>query len=186
MKKLLIILYLYLSIVTTGCSHKPKYIQLNKGSIGILNPSKIKEICIISQGKTIYYHYEFSITDPEKIKIIIECLQGAQQIKGYQQKVLWGITPEPNKSEYALRHSRRNIIFKTRRAKYETKIAWDDDAVYGAWWQSAELLKHFKKWNLFEDIGKADPNFPPPDWTKNPPKDQVAPESPIDYNIWWD
>jgi len=176
MKTLLIPLSLFVVFSITGCSFKPKYVELNRENIAKLNPSKVKEVCIISsgsRGKTIFYTYDFPITNPEKIKIIIECIQDANQIEDYYRQVLWPHSPEyikdPNQSEYTLRHSRRAINFKTRKAIYDTRIAWDDELVYGPWWQSPELSKNFKKWNLFEDISKADPNFPPPEWIKNPP-----------------
>jgi hypothetical protein len=44
--------------------------------------------------------------------------------------------------------------------------------VYGKWWKSPELLEHFEQWNLLEDISKADPNWPPPEWLKNPPPER--------------
>jgi len=174
MRTLLIVFSLFIVFSITGCSFKPKYVELNRENIAKLNPSKVREVCIISHGKTIFYRYNFPITNPEKIKIIIECIQDANQIEDYYQQVLWPHFPEyyikdPNKSEYTLRQSRRAISFKTRKAIYGTPIAWDGELVYGLWWQSPELSKNFKKWNLFEDISKADPNFPPPDWIKNPP-----------------
>jgi len=175
MKSLLIPLCLLSVLAVTGCSSKPVYVELNKENIAELNPSKVKEICIVSpsHGKTILYSYNFPITDPEKIKIIIECIQDANHIEDYYRQVLWPLYPgyirDPNQSEYTLRQNRRNIQFKTSKAYYETLIAWDDKLVCGLWWQSPELSKNFKKWNLFEDISRADPNWPQPDWTKNPP-----------------
>jgi len=173
MKTLLTILSLFFVFSITGCSFKPKYVELNRENIAKLNPSKVKEVCINSRGKRIFYWYSFPITNPEKIKIIIESIQDANQIEDYHRQVLWPHSPgyikDPNQSEYTLRQSRRHIDFKTRKAIYGTRIAWDDELVYGLWWQSPELSKNFKKWNLFEDIIKADPNWPPPDWIKNPP-----------------
>jgi hypothetical protein len=32
----------------------------------------------------------------------------------------------------------------------------------GDWWQSADLLSIFKGWGLFDDLYKADPNWPIP------------------------
>ena len=186
MKTLLITLSLFFVFSFTGCSFKPKYVELNRENIAKLNPSKVKEVCIISHGKTIFYRYNFPITNPEKIKIIIECIQDANQIKDYYRQVLWPHFPEyikdPNQSEYTLRQSRRLINFKTRKAIYDTRIAWDDELVYGPWWQSPELSKNFEKWNLFEDISKADPNWPPPDWIKNPPP-EGAPYDPNLINL---
>ena len=175
MRTLLIVFSLFIVFSITGCSQEPEYVKLNRENIEKLNPSKIKEVCIVSHsyGKTIFYSYDFPITNPEKIKMIIECIQNANQIEDYYRQVLWPHYPEyikdPNQSEYTLRRSLRHICFKTRKARYETLIAWDDESVYGLWWQSPELSKNFKKWNLFEDISKADPNWPPPDWIKNPP-----------------
>lgn len=172
MNKLLTCLILSLVLFTIGCSSKPKEVELTRDNFSKLNPSKVKEVCIISR-KTTFYWYNFPITNPEKIKIIIECIQDANQIEDYHRQVLWphfpGYIKDPNQSEYTLRQSRRHINFKTRKAIYDTRIAWDDELVYGLWWQSPELSKNFKKWNLFEDIIKADPNWPPPDWIKNPP-----------------
>ncbi len=178
-----------------GCKSKPKYIYLDmeKENIAKLKPSKVNEICIISNhfhDKMVSYTYDFTIMDPKKIETIIKCIKDANQIDNYYQQVLWPSLIddkwESDKNISALRQNRRLIHFKTKKVIYDAAITWNDETVYGFWWQSAELLKHFKKWNLFEDIEKADPNFPPPDWTKNPPKDQTAPESQGDYNAWWD
>jgi hypothetical protein len=188
MKTLLIAFSLFVVFSITGCSSEPAYVELNRENIAKLNPSKVKEVCIVSHshGKTILYSYNFPITDPEKIKIIIECIQDANQIEDYYRQVLWphfpGYIRDPNRSEYTLRRSRKWITFKTRKAIYDTRIAWDDELVYGLWWQSPELSKNFKKWNLFEDISKADPNFPPSDWIKNPPP-EGAPYDPNLINL---
>ncbi len=191
MKTILAIISVFFVFSITGCSSKPEYVELNRENIANLNPCKVKEICIVSHSHKpgmLFYSYDFPIKNPEKIKIIIQTIQDANQLEDYYRNVLWpwpnpqGYIRDPNQSERALRNSRRAIIFKTRKARYETQIAWDDKSVYGFWWQSSELSKSFKKWNLFEDISKADPNWPPPDWIKNPPP-EGAPYDPNLINL---
>lgn len=65
--------------------------------------------------------------------------------------------------EQPLRRPAVPFIFKTRKTWYGMRIGWDDEVVYGDWicptyrgrWESAELLKHFKQWNLEEEIAAA-------------------------------
>lgn len=178
MNKRFICLLLFLILFTVGCSNKTKGIDLTKDNLSTLDPSKVKEICISTHShepKGLFYSYDFFIKNPEKIKIIIQNIHNANHLEEYYRNVLWplpnhqGYIRDPNESERTLRKSRRGIIFRTRKAKYETWIAWDDKAVYGRWWQSPELMNNFKKWNLLEEIANTDPNWPAPDWIKNPP-----------------
>ena len=43
---------------------------------------------------------------------------------------------------------------------YTLRFAWNVEFVYGLWWESAPLLKVFEKWQLFEELSKADPAWP--------------------------
>lgn len=163
----------FLALMIMGCSLKPKQTDLTHAVLMKLNSTKVNEIVIVGIGKkTMPYIYEYSLRDPEKIDIILRSMHQATQIH----------------DEQPLRRSARPFIFKTRKAWYGMRIGWDDDVVYGDWicptysgrWESAELLKHFKQWNLEEEIAAADPNLPPPDWITNPPKfEDTMPPMPL-------
>jgi len=158
MKKLPI--YLLLLAVTiimiSGCSDKKlKSIELTKDNFSILDSSKLRKVYILSTGRNVClsYGYEFPISDPIKVEVIKMCIRDANQTESAIERAS---EKQTDKMKVC------GLYFETRKEVYCMRIGWDDKFVYGDWWQSADLLSIFKGWELFEDLYKADPNWPTP------------------------
>jgi hypothetical protein len=42
------------------------------------------------------------------------------------------------------------IFFKSEKTNYGTILRWDNESVYGDWWESPELFRNFKLWEIKE------------------------------------
>lgn len=128
-----------------GCSKEAEEVELTAESFAGLDASKVREVVITScmsrdrHGRIWLHHTDFPVSDPEKIRIIVECIRDAKQ------------------GNYDMGPPARSIHFNTRKTLYWTSISWDDECVYGKWWQSAELLRYFKQWE-FLPPPQTDPN----------------------------
>lgn len=170
-----------LMITGSGCRETPPEIGITRDNFSYIKKSSTGEIEILSAAFTpggMPYHYRFSIFDPRRIHLILECMQNAKPIDENEQLVA------------DLKKNNRLLIFKTQRAHYSTKITWNDDFVYGTWdmlavenwsWKSSEMREYFRKWNLIEEISAADPQWPDPDWMTTPPPDSDSSLPPLDF-----
>lgn len=164
MDKLLICLPLVLASLVPGCSREPKYVLLSKELFAKLDAGSITEISVVSRTgvKPETWTAIFTVTDRERIKVILDCIRNAKKQMTY-------LTDDIKPPFYTM-------LFKSGRIIYWGLIGWDDEVVYGCWgwWESGELLKHFKQWELDMSIPftyyrnkmenpspESDPNFPP-------------------------
>lgn len=135
-----------------GCSEKKlKSIELTKDNFSILNTLKLTKVYI--NAHAVGYGYEYYINDPKKIEVIKICIKDANQVDSAIERV-----SEKQVDKIKV----YGLYFETRKEVYCMRIAWDDKFVYGDWWQSTDLLRAFKKWDLAGEISKADPSWPEP------------------------
>ena len=97
----------------------------------------------------------FSINDTERINTIIDLIR-----KEKENSVSTGDMKIPF----------WKILFKTEKVIYFMGIGWDDEFVYGDWWESEDLLLQFKKWGF--ELPKGESNLPP--------SKEVYPHPPMD------
>jgi hypothetical protein len=175
MKKLLILIYL-IAICMNGCAKQKPEAELTKDNFSNLNSLfgkpkldviKVYISCPHSNwdnSKQIYkaYSYYFPI-DITKGEVILICIKEANQTS-YDIKRTFE-RRDSKKGRHAI------FIFETKNIKYSIPIFWDNESAYGYWWDSPELLSIFRGWGLFEDLAKADPNWPPTGWFKNIPNE---------------
>ncbi|MFA5293467.1 MAG: hypothetical protein WC496_10585 [Phycisphaerae bacterium] len=150
MKKCILILCLFGFLLVTGCRQK-KEIQLTPDTFPEFCKLKFTKV-YISTG-TRRGGYEYYIDDPKKVEVIKLCLQRAKHMKFDLERL--SKMRETQKNE-----NLEMLIFETRNTMYSLQFCWNDEFVYGFWWESAPLLKVFEKWQLFEELSKADPAWP--------------------------
>lgn len=170
-----------LAVIVSGCRRTLPEIGLTREHVLRIKKSEVSEIKILTAAFTpggMPYHYWFSVTDPEKIGTIIDCIRDSQQ------------TEKDEISDADLKKNSRLLVFQTRRASYSTRIAWNDDFVYGTWdtssiedwlWKSSALRDYFRKWNLIEAVAAADPKWPDPQWMKTSTPDSNSFFPPLDF-----
>jgi hypothetical protein len=169
MKKLLFFLMLLFVITMLGCKPK-KEIELTRDNFPEFCKVKLTKVYIYTnvsneKGEGLpFYGYEYLISDPKKVEVIKLCIRNANQIEYDKERLKKNKQTRKNKNVEIL-------TFETRKAIYTMPIGWNDEYVYGYWWESADLLRIFKKWGLFEELSKADPSWPEPNWIKNLPKE---------------
>jgi hypothetical protein len=170
-EKMRTILIVFFILFVAGCSKPKEEIELTRDNFLQRNPSKVKQAHIISHGKpgTIPYSYDYTIEDNKKITKIVECINTANPITDEHWQNLWGYSPSLalDANQLKLRQTSRLIVFETPQKLYSTRIGWDSELVYGKWWESSELMESFRQRNLFDELLKADPNWPLPDWMVN-------------------
>ena len=158
-----------MAILLCGCSKKKSEVELTKDNFSKFNSLYVTKVyisCVPFKAdpnrRQIGYSYEFPL-DPIKGSVILMCIKDSNQ------------TSYDIERTFKRRNSKKGnhglFIFETKKMKYTMPIFWDDESAYGFWWESPELLSIFRGWGLFEDLAKADPNWPPPNWLKNPPKE---------------
>lgn len=157
-------------VCISGCSEKKMEAELTKDNFSEFFSSKFVKAYILcaplsKDPNRNYYHYEFPINDPKKIRVILQCIKDANHTEFDMKRFLKKTNGK----------NRWNFVFETKKARYNVHIGWDDKSAYGFWWESPELLSIFRGWELFKDVAKADPNWPPLKW---PPPDMP------DYNNW--
>jgi hypothetical protein len=168
MKTLLIFFSILLSFWICGCSSKKQQVELTRENIsGLHDTSKLEKVYILCHGgdpnrRQMPYFYEFPI-NPTKGHVILRYIEDANQSEFDRERL--------SKKRIGEEGTSGLFVFETKKAIYSTRIGWNDKSVFGYWWESADLLSVFKGWGLFEDIAKADPNWPPPEWMRNPPRE---------------
>jgi hypothetical protein len=151
MKKYILIIYFILVfLLIAGCRQK-KEIQLTPDNFSEF--CKLKFIKVYISTHTRRGGYEYYIDDPKKVEVIKLCLQRAKHMEFDLERLLKNRETQKNENLEML-------IFETRNTMYTMRIGWNDEFVYGYWWESPDLLKVFKKWQLFEELSKADPAWP--------------------------
>jgi hypothetical protein len=159
MKKLFFCLILFFILTIVGCKPK-KEIELTRENFSEFCTSKIMKMYIYTnvtnpeKGNWWLYGYEYPINDPKKVEVIKLCIKDANQTE-YDRKKF-------NKNKRTSKQNTEILTFETKKAIYTMTIGWNDEFVYGLWWESADLLRIFKKWGLFEELSKADPSWPAP------------------------
>ncbi len=163
MKTILISFNILLVLCMFGCSKKKPEVEVTKDNFAKFDSFKFVKVFIVCFPKSNQwlYHYEFPINDSVKVEVIKRCIKDANHT-------------EYDIGRFKKRHTGERIdsglfVFETPKVKYTMQIGWDDKSAYGLWWESPELLSIFRGWGLFEDLAKADPNWPAPVWYKNPP-----------------
>lgn len=150
-KKYILVGCLFGFLLVSGCKQK-KEIQLT--------PDTFPEFCKLKKFNKVYIvtftgrgGYEYYIDDPKKIEVIKLCLQRAKHMP-------YDLLRFPKYDETKKNENMEMLIFETRNTIYSLQFGWNDVFVYGYWWESPELLKVFEKWQLFEELSKADPAWP--------------------------
>jgi len=158
MNKLPICLVLFLILFSIGCSGTPKEVVFTKETFSKIDISKVTEVSAdYTDGSAVPSKQTviFTITDREKIETIYNRIRKARDQIVY-------LTDE-------LKFPLYRIYFKAGKVLYWGRIEWDEEDVYGDWWESADLLKDFKQWGL--NLSKPLPSYmtrPPniPPWIK--------------------
>jgi hypothetical protein len=160
-------------IATSGCKPK-KEIELTRDNFAEFCKVKLTKVYIYTHvsnpeksGSLPFYGYEYYINDPKKVEVIKLCIRQANQTEYDKDRFKKNKQTRKNKNMEIL-------TFETPKVIYTMRIGWNDEYVYGFWWESADLLNVFKKWDLFAELSKADPSWPAPDWKKNPPKEMES------------
>jgi hypothetical protein len=151
-KKLFFCLILFFILAIVGCKPK-KEIEVTKDNFSEF--CKLKPIKVYIYTHIVSYGYEYYINDPKKVEVIKLCIKDANQTEYDKEQFKKNKETQKNKNFEIL-------TFETRKAIYTMRIGWNDEFVYGFWWKSADLLRIFKKWGLFEELSKADPSWPAP------------------------
>ena len=171
MKKYILILFLFTNfLVFNGCKPK-KEIELTRDNFSEFCKLKFTKVYIFTHTMRAYgYGYEYYIDDPKKVEVIKLCIKRAKHTEYDRERFLKNKETRKNKDFEML-------IFETRNTMYTLYFAWNDEFVYGYWWESPQLLKVFEKWQLFEELSKADPAWP--EFTPKYPlnKDEFKPPS---------
>jgi len=153
MKICILILCLFSFLLILGCRQK-KEIELTQDNFPEFYKLKFTKVYIFTHTIRSYgYGYEYYIDDPKKVEVIKLCIQRANHTKYDKDRLLKNRETQKNEDFEML-------IFETRNTMYTLRFAWNDEFVYGLWWESAPLLKVFEKWQLFEELSKADPAWP--------------------------
>lgn len=162
MKYLLNAVILLLILFSVGCAAKPKEVELTPNNISTVWRLKLDKAYVlrhvVGNGRAYGYYYHL---DASKGSAILQYIRDANVM-----------TPDRNRIRQKAGEplSPVWIYFETRDAVYCAHIGWDEKCVYGYWWESPELYRVFRGWGFFEDLAKADPNWPPPLWSRVRPQ----------------
>ncbi|MFA5240324.1 MAG: hypothetical protein WC476_11555 [Phycisphaerae bacterium] len=175
MKKLLIIICCsaLFAVCISGCTKEKPEVELTKDNFSKLNSLNLVNVYISCphssidpNSKEIFKVYSFYFPiNITKGEVILLCVKEANQTS-YDIKRTFE-RRDRQKGKYAI------FIFETKKIKYSIPIFWDNESAYGFWWESPELLSIFRGWGLFEDLAKADPNWPPVRWIRTPSGERV-------------
>lgn len=150
---LLLIGLLSVLLIMSGCSNNT-YVELTKETFQDLDASKVISVSVASiphgtehepDKWEMKYTNVFPIEDPEKIKTIYICIVNGDTF------------------DY---DADRKILFTTEDVIYHIGFGWTDEAAYGDWWKSPELMEKFKQWGIQHPRGE---KYPPPDSITKPP-----------------
>ncbi|MEN6386786.1 MAG: hypothetical protein ABFD79_16525 [Phycisphaerales bacterium] len=151
MKNYILILCLFGFLLIVGCKQK-KEIELTQDNFPEFRNLKLTKFYIMTISHR-GYGYEFYIDDLKKADVIRLCIYQAKKNEYDNERFQKDKQTQKNEDHEIL-------YFETKDAIYTMRIGWNDEFVYGYWWESAPLLKVFKKWQLFEELSKADPAWP--------------------------
>jgi|GEM_PF-1322664 len=173
MKMMLITFYVFSIFIICGCSKEKPHVEVAKDNFSKFESSEFTKVFIYINGSKVYpeqkrqslYFYEFPINDPVKVEVIKRCIKDANQTEYDRERF--------SKKRAGEGIDRGLFVFETKKLRYTMLIGWDDKSVYGTWWESPELLSIFRGWGLFEDLAKADPNWPPIKWIGTPSGERV-------------
>jgi hypothetical protein len=162
-KKYILLLCLFGFLLVEGCRQK-KEIEITQENFPEFRKLKLIKFYITTISHRCY-GYEYYINDLKKAEVIKMCIYQAKKT-GYDNERF-------QKDRQTRKNANQEILcFETKDAVYTMRIGWNDEFVYGHWWESADLLRVFKQWDLFNELSKADPAWPEPNWIKNPPKER--------------
>jgi len=179
MKNYILILCLFNLLLVVGCRQK-KEIEITQDNFPEFRKLKLTKVYIMTIGRG--YGYEYYIEDLKKADVIRVCIYNAKQTE-YDNELF-------QKDKQTRKNENEEILyFETKDSIYTMRFAWNDEFVYGFWWESPELLKVFEKWQLFEELSKADPAWPkfipkypldkdefkPPSYEGNEPQQSIEP-----------
>jgi len=160
MKAILIIYSIFLILFTCGCAKRKTEIQFHKEDLPKLESSDVTKVyfridVIKSEPNkmSLAYDYEYPI-DYIKGRVILRCIKEANYID-YDNP-----NRPPRREMQIAKGQHCRLFFETKKFLYSANIAWDDESVYGYWWESKDLLSIFRGWGLFDDLMKVDPNWP--------------------------
>lgn len=103
------------------------YRELTPDTFTILDFSKVRDLTILTKlGKD---GYVFPVNDPEKIRIVLKCIQDTNQL------------------DYDVKRTDNTLYLVIEDMIFYTGIGWDAETVYGDWWESKELLASLKDWD---------------------------------------
>lgn len=152
---------LFLILVSAGCTAKPKEIELTPENISRVDAAKLTKVYVLSHSSKrtgLPYGYYYKFDDVSKGYSFLRWIMDAKQTEFDRERLHQKLRV---KNTTTVR-----IYFETKEAVYNTLIGWDDRCVYGYWWESPDLYRVFRGWGFFEDLAKADPNWPPPIWNR--------------------
>jgi hypothetical protein len=149
-------------LLMNGCSNKKPQVELTRDNFPEFYKAKITKVYIYTYRGS--YYYDYPIQDPKKGEVIKLCIGNANQTE--YDKERFRKNRQTSKEESA-----EALFFETEKVIYSMRFGWNDEFVYGFWWESKDLLRVFKKWCLFEELSKADPSWPEPSRIKHPPKE---------------
>jgi hypothetical protein len=174
MKKLLLISFNILLIIWIyGCSSRKPEVEVTKDNFSKFDSSEFVKAYIVcvpfksdpNRRSFAHYYYEFPINDLKKAEVIKMCIRDAN----YTDYDIERTTKKRNSKN----GNSGLFVFETKKLRYTIRIFWDNESAYGYWWESPELLSIFRGWGLFEDLAKADPNWPPTKWIGTPSGERV-------------
>jgi len=161
MRYLLNAAILLLILFLAGCAHKPNEVELTAENISTVDRSKLTKVYVLSHSSkrtSLLYRYYYKFDDVSKGYSFLRWIMDANQTEFDRERL-----HQKLREEHA---TTVRIYFETKQAVYNTLIGWDDKCVYGYWWESPDLFRVFRGWGFFEDLAKADPNWPPPIWSR--------------------
>jgi hypothetical protein len=151
MKNYILIVCLFSFLLLAGCRQK-KEIEITQDNFPEFRNLKLTKFYIMTISHR-GYGYEYYIDDLKKAEVIKMGIYNANKT-GYDED-RFEKDKETRKNE-----DQEILYFETEDTIYTMRIGWNDEFVYGYWWESPELLKVFEKWQLFEELSKADPAWP--------------------------
>lgn len=126
MRKILIALLLFLAFIS-GCSDKKlKNIELTKDNFSILDTLQLTKVYIYAIGRG--YSYEYYINNLKKVEVIKICIKYADPMESAIERV---------REKQTDKMKVHGLYFETQKEVYCMRVGWDDNFVYGDWWQSA-------------------------------------------------
>jgi hypothetical protein len=180
------LLTILILIFTIGC--KKKEIELTRDNFSEFDKAKLTQVYIDNyvsnsekSGRLPFYGYKYYINDLSKIEVIKLCIRQATQFE-------YDIERFKKNGQASKDRNLTRLIFETKKVMYTMRIGWNDEFVYGFWWESPQLLKVFEKWQLFEELSKADPAWPeftpkyPSDVNTFQPSEENEPQQSIESN----